>query len=396
MNFIKYKKLNFTQDFFEKQILSPYYGTIRNTYSDSIFFNPNTNEKLIDDHNDISVIEFIPPFIDLDLETKQLPLSSFKYKYFKGFMCELNNTDNLQDYMNVQLGKKGVKKILSRLKRLETCFDITYKTFIGDIDESECLSLMQNLGFMIEKRFKQRGDTNNFLNNWDFYRTSAYKMINDNKACLFVIYNNNKPIVISLNYLYQNIFESAISSYEIDYAKYGLGNIIVMKKLEWCFNNNYSVFNMRFGDYPYKRMWCNTVFDYESHVIYNRKSLLQTLKAIFIKNKYQLKFFLIKNKDSILVKKLKSFNEIRNKNSSAHDKLKTFTYQEVKDKKGLKELEHSEISIDENEFLRKYIYDFLYVNSTKYNSVKIYKLGIRESNTYCVKSDEKVVYFTLS
>ena len=296
MNFIKYKKLNFTQDFFEKQILSPYYVAIRNTYSDSIFFNPNTNEKLIDDHNDISVVEFIPPFIDLDLETKQLPLSSFKYKYFKGFMCELNNTDNLQDYMNVQLGKKGVKKILSRLKRLETCFDITYKTFIGDIDESECLSLMQNLGFMIEKRFKQRGDTNNFLNNWDFYRTSAYKMINDNKACLFVIYNNNKPIVISLNYLYQNIFESAISSYEIDYAKYGLGNIIVMKKLEWCFNNNYCVFNMRFGDYPYKRMWCNTVFDYESHVIYNRKSLLQTLKAIFIKNKNQLKFFLIKNK----------------------------------------------------------------------------------------------------
>jgi len=399
MNLLKSSYFNFTQDFFEKRIYPPQYKSICNTLNNEKFINPNFDVNKAD-KKAINLIEFIPSFVKLELETEHLPLASFKYKYFKGFMCHLGSSNNLKDYMVKQLGKSGNKITNRRLKRLESCFNIRYKTFLEDIDEEECQSLISDLRTLIEKRFNQRGDKHSSLANWDFYKKSTYQMIKEGKACLFVIYSNDDPIGISLDYIYQNIFESAISSYNIDYSKYGLGNTIILKKLKWCFENGYAVFNMRYGDYPYKRYWCNNTFDYESHVVYNRKSLIQTIKAFLIKKKNQLLAYVIKNKDKlVLIKKIQSRLA---KNNHTEDSLSnnsnSLIYIEIKENDVIKNTSSLLLDIDDekNEFLRKYVYDFQYVNSARYDSVKVYCWNNKDSIIYGIKSNGKSIYFMLT
>ena len=172
MNLLKSSYFNFTQDFFEKRIYPPQYKSICNTLNNEKFINPNFDINKAD-KKAINLIEFIPSFVKLELETEHLPLASFKYKYFKGFMCHLGSSNNLKDYMVKQLGKSGNKITNRRLKRLESCFNIRYKTFLEDIDEEECQSLISDLRTLIEKRFNQRGDKHSILVNWDFYKKST-------------------------------------------------------------------------------------------------------------------------------------------------------------------------------------------------------------------------------
>src|SRR5690606_41905928 len=54
------------------------------------------------------------------------------------------------------------------------------------------------------------------------------------RASFFVIYDGDHPIEISLNYHLNDVLFSSISSFDIDYAKFGLGHIEIHKQLEWC------------------------------------------------------------------------------------------------------------------------------------------------------------------
>ncbi|TGV03920.1 GNAT family N-acetyltransferase [Flavivirga rizhaonensis] len=398
MNLLKSLNYNFTQDFFEKNVFNNLYNGVYNKINDQNYINSNSSlEK--ESLDNIYLIEFVPSFFELKLNNKELPLSVFKYKYFKGFMCDLSKASNVKEYMIKQLGKSGNKLVIRRLKRLETCFDISYKVYCGDIEEAKCAEIIERLRLMIEKRFVQRGDVHSSLKNWDYYKKATYNMILDKKACLFVIYSNNIPISISLDYLYENIFESAISSYEIDYSKFGLGNIIILKKMEWCFDNGYHVFNMRYGDYPYKRYWCNTVFDYTSHVIFNKKSLSKTFKAFLIKKVNQAMGYIIMNKERfVILTKLKSL--LRNKNKHVDDTKNNSTdlvFEEIEDYNHLKGSKRDIIDLtkDKYAFLRKYVYDFQYLQSARYDNISIYEIKDNDNKIYQIENDKVNKFFSI-
>ncbi|XMO86129.1 GNAT family N-acetyltransferase [Algibacter sp. AS12] len=378
---------NFTQNFFEKGDFNPLIGEIYNENKNQNFENPNQN---LDSTNlgAVHLIEFVPPFFKLKFNASKGRLSSFKYTYFKGFMCDLSTSKTLEDYMSTQLGKKKKKVVLSRLRRLETCFNIEYKTFYGDISDEECDDLMDAFKTMIIKRFDQRGDIHSSLKAWDFYKEEAANLIRKKKACLFVIYNDNKPISISLNFLCNDIFESAISSYEIDYAKFGLGNIIVLKKIEWCLANGYNIFNMRYGDYPYKRVWCNTVFLYDSYVVY-KKSIGKLIRAFVVLKKNQAITYAILNKDKF--KALAGFRnklkgDIKSNNNEEHvNQLKGPVFRELNDynEADYKNLTPVDIKGEEFTFLRKPIFDLQYIQASKTEDMLAFKI---DDNTYLAKN----------
>lgn len=134
---------NFTQNFFEKGVFNPLIGEIYNKNLNQNLENPNQNLDNIN-LNDVHLIEFVPPFFKLKFNASKGHLFSFKYTYFKGFMCDLSTINTLDDYMFTQLGKKKRKVVLNRLRRLETCFKIEYKTFYGDITPKESDDLMED------------------------------------------------------------------------------------------------------------------------------------------------------------------------------------------------------------------------------------------------------------
>src|SRR5690606_9401311 len=124
----------------------------------------------------------------------------------------------------------------------------------------------------LTKRFEQRNDTNHILINWERYKNILFPLINEKKASIFVIYNNESPIQISINFHYGKTFFAHIPAYDVDYAPYGLGNTAVYKQLEWCIENNYEYLDMGNGYLEYKKRWCNYQYDLETHIFYKKTS----------------------------------------------------------------------------------------------------------------------------
>lgn len=360
MNFFKSIGYNFTTYFFEKGQLLSFYK-LENNEQDLFKLEKDNQVK---NKSKIYTIDLVPPFFKLNLEQN---FSFFSYNYFEGFACDLKQFLNAQDYLSKQQGSKTKKNLNRRIKKLEKCFPINYKIFNEDISQALYYDLMAALKAMIIIRFKQRNIVHGDIADWDFYTDTCYKMLKSKKACLYVIYNADEPIAISINYLSNTIFESAISSYNIDYAKFGLGNILVYKKIEWCFENGYTMLNMRWGDYPYKREWCNYVYKYESHVVFKKSSINSFVKAFFIFIKNRCVLFAIKNKS--LIRQFMFFKA----------KEKIPARQIVNDyeiiKKHPENIEKNDVVDFKNEefkFIHKAVIDFQYISNQTSESIKIY------------------------
>ena len=94
----------------------------------------------------------------------------------------------------------------------------------------------------------------------------------------------------SLNHFENNVNHS-IKTYDIDYAKFSLGNIDIYKQLEWCFENNFKMFDFMWGNLEYKERWCNQIYLYEHHLYYNKNFILGPPLAYLIVYLYKLKDF---------------------------------------------------------------------------------------------------------
>ena len=131
-------------------------------------------------------------------------------------------------------------------------------------------------------------------------------LINKNKASLYVAYNGEKPIFISLNYHFDKILFGYVSSYDIDYGKFSLGQICIYKHIEWCLSNGYIMFELGWGDLEYKKWWSNNTYTFKSEVIYPKRSPLAYVLAHYYGYKTELIAYLISKKVNVRLRKLKS------------------------------------------------------------------------------------------
>ncbi|WP_136465454.1 GNAT family N-acetyltransferase [Flagellimonas onchidii] len=209
-----------------------------------------------------------------------------------GYSILINDFSCVEDYLRAHL--KSRRKTINRaIRRLETCFDISYKMYQKEITNEEYLFLMSRLKAMIIKRFEQRGQESENIASWDKVLSSSFELMKQGKASIFVIYDRSEPIEISFNYNYDTILFSYISSYDIDYAKFSLGQVEIYKQLEWCINNGYQRFEMGWGDMGYKRQWSNGKYQFHHHILYPKYSIVGYLYANFKGNRSSILAFLI-------------------------------------------------------------------------------------------------------
>ncbi len=185
-----------------------------------------------------------------------------------GYSIDLDGCDSADDYLQKQFKSKYRSIIRRYVKRLDACFDTDYKTHGNGLTRDHYLYLMEALKTMIDRRFGQRNETHKEEKNWKDILENSYDLIQRNKASLFVIYADGEPVEISLNYYFNGILFSCISSYDIDYSKFGLGHVEIYKQLEWCIANGFRVFEMGVGGMDYKRRWSNNVYQFEHLVIF--------------------------------------------------------------------------------------------------------------------------------
>ncbi len=380
-------KYNFTIDFFSKEIIYPFYDNVYNKTNGEDFF----NEKSIsptDLKNRIYVVKHISPYLDLKINTARVPYSCFKTHQLDGFLANLEGYHSIVEYMRDQFGAKSRSKIRAYLRRLETCFDVRYKMFHGNISKEEYLFLFERFLLMIKRRFAQRGEIHGDLKYWDFLKETSYALILKKKASLFVIYDEEKPIDICLNYHHQNVLNNSIRSYDIDYSKFRLGHIDILKQLEWCFENQHTIFDLSYGDLEYKRKWCNVTYEFEQHVLFPKGLISKRILAYILLQLIVLKGFLKKKKVHILLSKIKSVLKKPTERVQAilEDSFEITDVLEVPPMESMTEID---IDLEEYAFLRKIVHDFQYINFDTSNNIRVCEMNNRQGS-YVIIGQKKI------
>ena len=241
--------------------------------------------------NQIYSVTYAPDYMTVEA-TNTSKWTERVFSSVNGYAISVNNNLSVDQYLRKR-SKKQRENINRALKRLEICFDVRYAMFQKNIKEEEYLYLMGHLKSMIVKRFEQRDQKSDNLVHWDKILSTSLQLMKEGKASLFVIYDKELPIAISFNYIYGSLLFGYISSYNIDYYKFSLGQLIIYKLLQWCLDNEYTQYDMGWGDLEYKKWWCNNIYRFNHRIIYKKYSLFGFLYANIKGNKSRIMAFLI-------------------------------------------------------------------------------------------------------
>ncbi|MFD1613952.1 GNAT family N-acetyltransferase [Gelatiniphilus marinus] len=259
---------------------------------------PNTEDY----KKSVFIVYDVYHFLDTN-PPKSDTLGFYKIKQYPGYICDLKNYNGLQDYMAQIISRKSRYKFKSYKKKLEAAHNIHYKMYLDDITPEAYQSLFSDFKRLLKKRFLDKKTVNNNLNpdEWAFYKDLTYPMMLKKQAGLFVVYNNNSPIAITLLNFSGSKMLDVIRVFDIDYSKYRLGSVSIMKQLEWCFKNNFESLDFSKGYFEYKNRWANKPYWFEYHIYYDKQSFKAKLYAKMYKSIFAFKWYLRKHEITHLI-----------------------------------------------------------------------------------------------
>ncbi|XMO86097.1 GNAT family N-acetyltransferase [Algibacter sp. AS12] len=324
-----------------------------------------------------SIPRYLVPSFNIHYKTKRIT------QFHQGYSIKIDRDHTSVDpYVTAQFKKKA-REIRRYVKRLEMCFDINYKMHIGTISKKEYNQLFEALRVMLQERFMQKKEINDRLLEWDRLYKIFFMLINENKASIFVVYESGKPISISLNYIFGDFYFNAIASYNLDYSKFGLGNVIIYKQLDWCIINKFKHYEMGRGDYDYKRRWSNQIYILDHFLAIPKKSNFKSALAFKIEG-FKIQFFeFLRSKKLNLI-----YNTMKNKLHFINtEKLESeYLYSAFNDAEALKSMEV--LNDEQNDYLKlmKPINDFLFSNSAHKSLLKVYKTPNKSEFILAIKN----------
>ena len=290
MDILNIQRYNFHFEFFEKRFIPEYYKEISGVPLD--YYQLSDSEKDIGNKR-IAIIKCIPPYLSVNEDNLIDSYSCYRKSYLLGFAMDLSKSISAREYLRNQLGKKMFKNLSQDMRRLERSHTIRFEIYHGQIEKATYKLLLDKLEGFIRDRFEGRTSKHTALNRWKDYTDTAFDQIIAKNASLFVLYEKDSPIAISLNYHYKNIFYSAITSFEQTFYKFSLGRQMFVKQIEWCYENGYRLIDMAWGSFDYKIKFSNAVFRYKTHVLYSKKNYLEKLMAFTISWLLLIQYYLV-------------------------------------------------------------------------------------------------------
>ncbi len=380
-------KFNFIKNLsFYKPTILPFLVNSGKNLSKGISYSlDDTNGGNLGKH--VFLIYDVPTYFKINVPIQVENLKLKGVKQYPGFLIELSGFEDFNDYLVSTFRKSSRYKLKKYKKRLEHCFAIDYKMFYGSISKIEYDFIFKYFRLLLEKRFSSKRITNNNLNpkEWNFYYEVAYPMIKEKKASLFVIYDGQKPIGITLNYFSDNIVFDAITVFDIDYSKFHLGSVTIMKLVEWCLEQKFEILDFSKGYFDYKKRWSNKVYDFEYHILYNSKSMWARLIALIVKKYFETKQYLREKRINEKLHKL-TFWMAKKPN---HRKPKVeFEFLEIEKDHTKEELVKVDWNTSENHFLKTPVFDFLYLNNETFENLQMFRV-ISKNSAYLFQGKNK-------
>jgi hypothetical protein len=336
----------------------------------------------------------VPSYFQVDTTALGNKIKLLKSKQYPGLLIETGKYDSLNAYLRDHFSKNSRNKNNKYKRRLEASFNISYKMFFGEISRTEYDFVFSQFKLLLEKRFEDKQVTNNNLDEkeWSFYYDVAYALILEKKASLYVIYDNQKPIGITLSYFSEDTLFDAITVFDIDYFKFHLGSVTIMKLIEWCIAHNIKILDFSKGYFEYKTRWCTLSYDFEYHIYYDCKSLKSKIIANSIKQIYDFKQRL--REKNIHERLHKVTYKLRHKAQGKNEKV-TYSFKDA----DLSEIDGDFRTIDfeflENKTLKLMVFEFLYLYAENCNHIKLLKLNSRD-NTYVIEGKQKAILASIN
>lgn len=385
---IKTKSITFLKAFLTKNGLPPIYHEI---IDDNKAFNSNI-ERDTDSIQEkrVLLVKDFPDYLNIRIRKK--PNQKLKkVKTLKGHLIELKTFNSISEYLNRNFSSKSRSNLRRYNNRLEACFNIKYVSYYGNIEKQKYDSLFVALKDLLIKRFNEKKETNYELQYLDEFHDIVYPLILNKKANLFVIYDGDVPISIRVNMFKQTHAFYILSGYDIDYSKFHLGSIDMLKNIEWCINKDFEVYDLLKGYDYYKSKWATKSHNYYNHIIYNTNLASTNLIGIFVYNKEKFKYKIYNslkiNQLKLKYKKIKK--SIFGNNKKASVLLSNFIANNNIEKTLINIQENNEYAI-----LKRPLYNFLFLTNQSINDIKISKLK-NSSNKFLLESKVKTQLLTI-
>jgi hypothetical protein len=211
---------------------------------------------------------------------------------YNGFLVDLTGHADANSYMVHFLSTRNRKNLLSKKRKLEQLHSISYRTYFGEMAEDTYHLVLDAFYELLKKRFREKKAYNKNLGYWEAYKQVVLPLLLQKKASLFVIYDGERPITITLNFHLEDMVFSYIQTYDTAYSKYNMGDISMLNHLEWCTGHGISLFDLSMGATDYKIKWCNRTYNFKYLLFYRKNSIPAWILATFTEAKLRLKQYL--------------------------------------------------------------------------------------------------------
>jgi hypothetical protein len=340
--------------------------------------------------NKIYMVYDIPSYLKVKKKDFNTSLGFKSVIQHKGYYIDLNGYNDLETYIKDRFSSSSRTLLRAGKRRLEKCFNISYKMYHGAIDKELYDNLFKRFYDMLKVRAYEKGIENRNLKHWNLYTKKVYDMILKKQASLFVIYDDKKAISISLNMHTKNNVFGFITGYNIDYSKFRIGHTSYMMQLEWFLKNNFKTIDFSKGNTAYKKRWCNKEYDFVYHLFYKKNNILIKMNAIWLLKKLQLKQAL--RKRDINTYYYKVLGWFQNKKLVKKTNYQLVPQNQLPENKLLIPIlfrvEHDFL------FLNRIIYSYLYLSQLHVNDLKVYKV-LQNDTVFYFQSPKEIIKLIL-
>ncbi|PIA77527.1 hypothetical protein BFR04_08795 [Gaetbulibacter sp. 4G1] len=303
--FFYFKNSRFTFDLFLENKINAFYTShllnkLTNVSFATTIISSNTFKT-------IYIVKDIPDYLGIEVQKTNNTYHFKKVKQYKGYLINLNGYNNKEAFIRENLNKRNRKNLYSKERNLNKTHKISSRTFFGSISKKQYDNIFETFYILLKKRFNEKRIYNRYLSNWKDIQASTFQKILDKKASLHIIYDEMKPIAITLNFHKGDIVFSHIQAYNTNYSKYNMGDICIINQIEWLIRNNINVFDLSMGKTYYKEKWSNYTYTFIYHIFYKQKSLFSKIYAKIITNELKLIQFL---RDKNIIGKLINFDKL--------------------------------------------------------------------------------------
>lgn len=367
------QKISFLEELLEKGCIDEHVSSI-SLKNSSNKIHHSTVEPKFWASQDTLIYTDVPGYMRVSFFGQETNKNEKSVATFEGSYIDLGRYTDIDQFLKAKLSSKRISRLKAYKRNLERVFPITYNYYYGNIDDTTYGQLMDSLKSMITKRFHEKELEHLALMEWDKFKENGRKLIQEKKAAIIVIQHGDHPIHISFNYVWEKLVFGYVRGFDVDYSKFYLGYIDILLQLDWCFKNQFKIYDLLRENMEYKLRFADCTYLYRTHIVYPQKPVYKKVASLKQWLSISLEFDVyypvidklkgIYRKIPFLPKRrrqIKSLYYLDEVSGEERSKLEQGTYQTVN------------LYSNPQIYLKRAAYHFLYLSKDNLENLKVYR-----------------------